>query len=238
MNVWRLRMKSGMDGVNHAAARQFAIENGFVGAGWGLNNSDEFGSIADGSHDLETYLTRARRVHRDRESLDAAANCIGNVMAEGDYCWMYDTASGEYWCSVVTGPFVYRQGGYFDEFDLHILRPCRWKKVGAADSVPGVIRRAFAGPFGTVTRLTKGVEAAARASEIALGISSKTFLRFFDAASPDDLEDVVAAYLQQDGWLVLPSTSKSSMASYEYVLVQSDTGARAAVQVKSGRVGS
>jgi hypothetical protein len=231
-------MKSGKTGVDHARARSFAIENGVVGAGWGLDDSSESETVADGSGDLEAYLAAARRAFPGDASLEVAANCIGRAISDGDFCWMYDTASGEYWCSVVTGPFVYRQGAGFDEFDLHILRPCRWARVGAADAVPGVVRRAFAASFGTVTRLTTGVRSAQQAAEVALGLASGAPNDFFAAASPDDLEDVVGLYLQSLGWRVLPSTSKTSMASYEYVLVDQHTGARAGVQVKSGCVGA
>lgn len=58
---------------------------------------------------------------------------------------------------------------------------------------------------------------------------------FFDVASPDDLEDVVALYLQDKGYRIFPSTSKTSMANYEYILA-APSGGRAAVQVKSGNV--
>jgi hypothetical protein len=60
----------------------------------------------------------------------------------------------------------------------------------------------------------------------------------FELASPDDLEDIVALYLQDKGWSIFPSTAKTSMASYEFVLVHRQTGERAGVQVKSGEVGS
>ena len=60
----------------------------------------------------------------------------------------------------------------------------------------------------------------------------------FALATPEDLEDIVALYLQAKGWCLFPSTAKVSMASYEFVLVHQQTGERAGVQVKSGTVAS
>ena len=59
----------------------------------------------------------------------------------------------------------------------------------------------------------------------------------FAAAGPEDLEDLVALYLQEQGWRTFPSTAKVSMASYEFVLVHHETGHHAGVQVKSGGIG-
>jgi hypothetical protein len=58
----------------------------------------------------------------------------------------------------------------------------------------------------------------------------------FAIAGPEDLEDLVALYLQEQGWRVLPSTAKVTMASYEFVLVHQETGQHAGVQVKGGGV--
>lgn len=235
-NVWRVRMKSGADGVDHSAARKYATHHGYVGGGWGLNGSDVSTSVPDGCTSLDQYLKYAVRAHPDDASLLVAADRIGSAMAVGDYCWMYDTSPGEYWCCQIIGDFVYRQGGEFDLHDLHILRPCRWVCVGTADAVPGVIRRAFAGPFGTVTRLTTGLEAAVDAAEIALGLRRAGASQdFFEVATPEDLEDVASLFLQHRGWSIYPSTAKQSMATYEFIMVNGD-GHRAGIQVKSGNV--
>ena len=165
--VWRVRMKSGKLGVNHAAAKMFAFSYGWVGAGWGLDGSAEQATIPDGSPDFRAYLSAARRVFPGDLSLEAAANRIGTEMSIGDHCWTYDPETGEYWCGKVTGPFIYRQTGDFDRHDLHMLRPCDWKRVGGADAVPEVINRAFVGPFGTITRIRQNAGDALKTAEAA-----------------------------------------------------------------------
>lgn len=230
-------MKSGSPGVDHRAARAYAFANGWVGAGWGLNGSPWDGVIVDGCTDISAYKRSAAVAFPGDVSVTRAAHAIGTSMAVGDFCWAYDSHKGQYWCGKVLGGFQYRQGGFFDEFDLHILRPCRWMSVGTAESVPGSIRRAFAGPFGTVTALTSDRARIINATKIALGEPALAVCGgLYEAAAPEDLEDLVALYLQLQGWLLLPTTAKASMASYEFVMVHRDTGARAGVQVKSGNV--
>lgn len=159
-------------------------------------------------------------------------------MKVGDYCWMYVTHTGEYWCCRIDGKFEYRTGGSFDAHDLHLTRRCTWVKAGPADAVPGVVRRAFAGPFGTVSAIVTHAGAAIDAAEILLGLRQPTLNGdLFAAAGPEDLEDLVALYLQEQGWRTFPSTAKVSMASYEFVLVHHETGHHAGVQVKSGGIG-
>lgn len=230
-------MKSGQGGVKHPVAKAFALTEGWVGSGWGLNGTEYADRIADGCSDLQRYLDLAAYQFPNDESLAKAAQAIALDMAIGDICWTYDPDNGEYWCGKVTGAFAYRQGGKFDEFDLHLLRPCRWVLAGTADAIPGAVRRGFAGRFGTITRLVTDRDRIINAARYALGESNvQTFGDLFDAASPEDLEDLVALYLQDRGWRLLPSTSKTSMASYEFVMVERASGRRAGVQVKSGNI--
>ena len=236
-NVWRLRMKSGKPDVHATQARAFAFDNGWVGAGWGLDESVHNNSLVDGSTDVAAYRRLANDVFPGDASFERALATIGSQMTEGDYCWAYDSYTGEYWCAKVEGGFQYRQGGEFDRYDFHMVRPCAWARAGTADAVPGAIRRAFAGPFGTITSLNADKDRIIRAAKTALGESNQTEANdLFEATGPEDLEDLVALYLQDQGWQIYPSTAKVTMASYEFIMVHKDSCARAGVQVKSGSV--
>ena len=237
-NVWRIRMVSGAAYVDHAAARTFAIEQGIVGAGWGLNEPGEPSPIPDRCNDVKLYLEHSRRVFPGDQSMENAADILGAQMDHGDFCWTYATHTGEYWCCRIEGGFRYRTGGPFDAHDLHLTRCCRWMRAGAADAVPGVVRRAFAGQFGTISRMVSNAQTALEAAEVLFEMRQwEQNGDLFAAAGPEDLEDLVALYLQERGWRLLPSTAKAAMASYEFVLVNAETGERAGVQVKSGNVG-
>lgn len=230
--VWRVRMKSLAPGVRHVSARDFAVSNGVVGAGWGLDPASP--EIADGCPDGSLYIRLARQAFPADRGMENAYDVFVNRMRPGDYVWIYATHSGEYWCGRVTGEFAYRSTPEFVASDLRVTRPCVWAKAGTAEAVPGVVRRAFAGQFGAVSAMVSDASSAVAAARRALGESQAKSGDLYAEVSPDDLEDICALYLQTKGWLVLPSTAKVSMASYEFVLVNAATGARAGLQVKSG----
>ena len=235
--VWRFRMKSGAPGVDHKAARAFAFQDGWVGAGWGLGGTEWEDRIEDRSNDAALYLRGAQKVYPGDKSVERALKIISEEISAGDFCWAYESSIGEYWCAKILGDFCYRQGKSFNEFDWHILRPCRWVRVGTADAVPGAIRRAFAGPFGTVSELKADKHRIVTAARLAFGDASIAPRNdLFEAAGPEDLEDLVAMYLQSQGWFIYPSTAKASMANYEFVMVNLLTGEKAGVQVKSGGI--
>lgn len=213
------------------------LEQGLIAAGWGLNDLPLEHQLRDGCTNPALYLERAQIAFPEDQSLRSVIDVFAHQMQVGDICWMYVSHLGEYWCSVLTGSFEYREGENYDLFDIHITRRCRWVRVGTADAVPGVIVRAFAGPFGTVSKLVTSVETAREAAEVALGLQQPNLgLNLFSLTGPDDLEDLAALYLQHQGWCVLPSTAKTTMASYEFVLVHPASGRRAGLQVKSGNV--
>src|SRR6516225_4339038 len=128
-SAWRVRMMS--DAVDVAAGRQFAIDNGIVGAGWRLCDPPDVGPLPDKSNDLELYLKYAKEHYPDDQNVEGVARIFGEEMGLGDFCWMYVTHTGEYWCCRVDDEnFCYRAGGDWDKSDLHITRRCSWKRVG------------------------------------------------------------------------------------------------------------
>jgi predicted Mrr-cat superfamily restriction endonuclease len=167
-NVWRVRMKSGAPGVDHAAARRFAVTHGVVGAGWGLNGSTQEAEVPDGCRDLLKYLHHAKMVFPSNSAMLAAARIYGFHMKIGDYCWTYIPEAGEYWCCHVDSEFEYRLGGAFDLYDFHMTRRCIWANAGTKDAVPEVITNALRSQFGTVTAIIKDAHIAVEAAQAAL----------------------------------------------------------------------
>jgi len=56
----------------------------------------------------------------------------------------------------------------------------------------------------------------------------------FSLMSPDDVEDVVSAYLQDNGWMLIKSTCFRSKPKFEFSMLNKD-GDIAHIQVKSGK---
>lgn len=236
VSVWRFRMRAGAE-TDYERARVFAVKNNVVGGGWNLPKKCR---VPDRCNDFSRYLKHARKIHfRDRNNLNKAARIIGREIQIGDYGWAYFSHTGEYWCCKITGDFEFRTGIDFDDYHIHITRPCAWKKAGSADAVPGVIQRAFSYRFGTVSKIVTDADTALEAAEIIFGAKKpQSNGSLLAIANSDELEDLVALYLQASGWRVLPTTAKRSTASYEFILVHSETGKRAGIQVKGGNVSS
>ncbi|MDX8411885.1 MAG: hypothetical protein R8K46_08490 [Mariprofundaceae bacterium] len=65
---------------------------------------------------------------------------------------------------------------------------------------------------------------------------SRQPIDLFSLIGPDDCEDIVGLYLQEEkGYRIIPSSCKSDTAKYEFVLRHKDTGHKAVVQVKQGK---
>jgi hypothetical protein len=108
----------------------------------------------------------------------------------------------------------------------------------ALGGLPGAVERSF-GPSRTVQAVND--ETAEAYSRYIYGQLSgePTFATngrpdIFALLSPLDHEDLAALYLQTEGYVLVPSTVKSSTAAYEWVMFHQKTGERAVLQVKSG----
>jgi hypothetical protein len=124
------------------------------------------------------------------------------------------------------------------------VRKCKWVRVGSSDKIPGPVKNAFAGRGQAISRIAKEESAAllgtaliwesVTGESIELDIvAAKQFP--MGAIAHDDLEDIVALYLQIEmGWHIVPSTAKKTTRDIEFVL-RNSMGQRAYLQVKSGQ---
>lgn len=223
-------------------ARDYCFRKGWAGIGWeakGLNCdlSDHTQYIAALDRSSESKLGY------DPESAKGPCIAFATRMQNGDFVWC-KTAADTYWLGKITGPWTYKHGGNFAKFDLYQVRKCKWVEVGTGDKVPGPVKNAFAGPGRALARISTEGEAALLGSALlwkslakeAINFDLKPFKKFpLGAIAHDDLEDVVALYLQiKRGWYVVPSTVKKSTATTEFVL-RNRVGNRAYLQVKSGK---
>ena len=234
MKLWRLNIKTaakaGFDPF------QFCFSRNLAGVGWPVE--DEEGRPP---HDLEQYrdLGHVRYSLQGDKSWWPAFNVLGYRMTEGDLCWTRDS-KGTYYLGRITGPWAYLHGDDADNYDLHSVRPCQWRKVGLLDAIPGAVERSF-GPARTIQAIDD--ETAAAFSEFVYSrltgeqpASAHTHPDIFGLLSPLDHEDLAALYLQAEhDFVIVPSTVKPSAAAYEWVMLNKITGEKAVIQVKSGR---
>jgi hypothetical protein len=232
MTLWRLNIKTSAQ--NGFDPRQFCLDKKLAGVGWPVE--DENGQPPQ---DFEHYLTLGRAQYQDNGDNGwwPAVNAIGNRMQEEDLCWTRDW-NGIYYLGKICGSWEYLHGDDADNFDVHCVRRCNWIRIGLLDAVPGAVERSF-GPSRTVQAV--GDDTADAYSRYIYGqlsggptVAVNDRPDIFALLSPLDHEDLAGLYLQAEGYLLVPSTVKSSTAAYEWVMFHRDTGEKAVLQVKSG----
>ncbi len=220
-------------------ARAFCFEKGWIGIGWGIEGLNR---------DLERHSDYLAALDVATEeslgfppgSSKSPSTAFAARMQLGDFVWC--RAAGDiYWLGRVIGPWLYKHSDEFHHFDLFQVRKCKWERVGPSDLVPGPVKNAYAGHGQTVSRILN--EAALLGSALIWESKTSEIVEYnrpgeeflLGAIGHDDLEDVVALYLQMElGWHIIPSTAKRSTPVTEFVL-RNRSGKRAYLQVKSGQ---
>lgn len=229
--VWRLNLVTSGDD----SPREFCLERGLLGIGWRLKESPP------PNLDSKEFREWAKDhfPHENWTSYKTAFRALASRMEIGDLCWARDT-DGIYYLAEVTGDWEYRDDAANRAVDIHHVRPCTWYEIGTADQVPAGLIEAFRG---------QALRRFAPNDPSALWLTRSIHARESGAPQPptpddpsvwglmsaDDMEDVVAAYLQHQGYTLIPSTAKRSTPGYEYSLM-SPNGRISVVQVKKGQL--
>jgi hypothetical protein len=230
--VARLHLRSTVQGVDHVAIEDWCIGDGgdgWAGVGWGLWKDESYTSIT-----WEQYV-EMRDEHGD--GVDESVRRLHDLPT-GTLVWSRRRDSS-YWLGEITGPWCYRDGDEAHALDMFNLRPCRWWHVGTQDLVPGKVVNNFSArktlnPVADrgAVRYTRRLHAQYAGHAFDLTPTTPTEV-ITSLLGPTDLEDLVAAYLQDQHELVLVNRG-SSTVGYEYVLRDRATGRRAVATVKSG----
>jgi len=233
MEIWRIHLKP--DAKKGIDPRQFCINNGIVGVGWGIYEATPVS--------WEKYLEVAKELYKERyDSWWYAIDIMKNRMHIGDTVWTRDN-NGYYFLGRITGDWFYDASSECSNADIINVRKCEWYEVGTVDNVPGKIVNSFIPPA-TVQRINN--DTVKRFSKLIYNKKSKNNFyevdvlsneSLFDLLSSDDCEDALAIYLQEKyGYYLIPSSCKRDTMGYEYVLINAKTGKSAVAQVKSGNV--
>ena len=228
MNIWRVNIKT--DGID---PQRFCFSNEFVGIGWRIDN------IIDNT-DWDTYEKEARLKYNDATNWRKAINVIKHRMRLNDLCWSRN-ANNEYYLGRIIGDWEYLLTEESRVADVINIRRCKWLKVGAEDNFPGKIVNCFRAP-GTIQIIDN--KTALEYSKKYYNDNSndyrfdleKSYNDIFDLLSAEDCEDVVGIYLQQQGYLIIPSSCKKNTMKSEFTLLNKESGQKAIIQVKSGKV--
>lgn len=224
-DVLRLHIRSTItDDQAHDRATAWCLEHGYSGLGWQIRDHHGLTGIS-----WEEYEEHGRANSSVRRFRDAA---LGTLL------WTRKR-NGEYWLGVIEGEWEYRDDQQARDLDLFNVRPTRWKLVGTEGKVPGRVVNAFR-PSLTLQKIGDGAARDYTRRLYAELFEGRTDLEPADPEiviksllGPEDLEDLVAVYLQ-DRFDYLVVSRLRSTPGYEYELRARDGGATAVASVKSG----
>ena len=204
--------------------RKDALANGVIGFGWVASQAQTCNCLAMYKENLEQQIKEGWI--KDAGSWRHTLKFL-QQMYPGDFVWTLG-GDGQYYC----GKIVDREIHFYwpGHPAVGMWKKCQWKKY-THDQVPGkVITSLIIG--GTLQHVQDVTEYTAYLYD---GTSFAQKPNFFSLLHPDDLEDLLGLYLQeQKGYYIFPSTNKTGTALFEYMLVQKTTGKKAVIQCKTG----
>lgn len=209
----------------------YCLRNELLGVGWRLTSLANTNVSDDYFPDAEK---RYGKLH--------VCRYIKKWVTKGDLVWTRDV-DGEYYLAQVVSGWEYWMSVEAQEKDIDIANIFRvkFRKV-SLDAVPGKVVACFR-PRRTIQEICdeRAVEYSKHlwnklSGENYYVVHTEGFSDIFMMLDDEETEDLVFLYLQDQGWFVLPNSRKADTMSYECLLVNRETGGRAACQVKTGNV--
>lgn len=245
---------------------EFCREESIVGVGWNPGEGS-YETVEDIHEAFQRKADRRSKKGKETEEIlsdgrmNAALRYILKEMDIGDYVWVND--GNEFALCRVEGdwevapnlPKEEKQRYY--KRDVQHFRPVDWVDVPYS-MVPGFVRRKFLRPFGTASKMNKGItndskeiirslhsqgEFQSNQSLDRQSISKKIERvdpnRLFDILGPDETQEIVFNYLQSEGWRIDISSTGDTQAVIECEMRREEGGKPVLgyLQVKTGSAG-
>jgi hypothetical protein len=242
MKLWKMSIKTG--GTRGAEALRWCRERGIVAVGWSV----AFEGLSQLPPDPLVHLAAMY------PTAVSPVRMLAQRMQAGDLVWLHH--GGQFFvCKIAEGPLILGPdlGSDYREYDVGHARRAVWVQV-PEDLVPGKIQRAVISRR-MVCRIPGGKHLAAYCAllharlqadpgwrpiidpiAVHRALEALTPAELVELASPDDWEDVIAAYLQLAGWVLVKSSCFRSKPRYEFRMIREEAGRTrtAYLQVKSG----
>lgn len=239
MSTWKLSIKP--DSEPEFDAFELCREKSLIGIGWAgaylnsqPNTLEEAKSLV--THSYGEWPYAARKLLEEVEP--------------GDHVWLHQ--QGDYYLCKAQDEIVYGAeiDAQFASYDLGHARRAQWIKVPEA-FVSGVIQR------GTIAqRMIQRINITSEdracndiiferlsgnpdwlpdidSEVLSCKLKSLDMQSLFSVMTPDEVEDMVAMYLQAEGWCLIKSTCFRSKPTFEFSMVNKHSEV-CSVQVKSG----
>lgn len=241
MNTWKLSIKP--DSKKGFSAFSKCKDKSLLGLGWHhAYLSEKPSNLAD-----------AKRLVKGKwKKWPYQLKYLLEDMKVGDHVWIHQ--NGKYYlCKPTDDSILYGNSidTDYESYDLGHARKARWVLV-PDKFVTGSIQRGTIAPR-TIQKikisdketkfnvyifreLLKNAiwEPKIDIGELAKLLKGISLTDLFSLMSPDDVEDVVSAYMQDQGWMLIKSTCFRSKPKFEFSMLN-NKGEIAHIQVKSGK---
>lgn len=235
--LWRTKLRSTLDGVDHASQVQHCCERDLIGIGWGIDELDDGATLEEVCAAIKTRPWEgwgSRAAHTVRRFAEQAQI--------GDFVWTRDT-SGRYLLARISGEYRYDISDTAKAVDVHQVRDVEWAPRPLNDlEVPGAVIRRFVGTGSSFSRIN---------DDPARLLTPYLWEKLHDRPLPDldvtphavleshldpyDVEDLVYIWLQvARGYVAMPSSRQRDTPAYEWTMIHRETRRKSIVQVKTG----
>ncbi|MDN5331800.1 MAG: hypothetical protein PWP45_1025 [Tepidanaerobacteraceae bacterium] len=229
VNVWQVDVRPFLATEKDPA--KFCFEKGIVAIGW---------SVPGKPLSKEEYWEMGKGIYAKDNHWVRAATPFLFQMKENDLVWLKDF-EGFYYLGRVEGEWQYRDEPEFLQVGLPNARKCKLFKVGS--DAPGGIAHGFR--TGGIVQKVNDFPAHLFSRIAYNRLSGEEFYAVeedfmekadvFGLLTNSELEDLVALFLQRDGYYVIPSTFNTE-ENYNFQMVHQSTGERAFVRISPNSV--
>ncbi len=237
MQLWRIHIKPDSD--EGIVPVDFCIKEEIAAVGWGISrkpsSKEDYRELVE--HEYKKFDESWKTW---RKSWAAATNAILDRIQLYDLIWTRDRR-GNYFLGEIQSDWRYDGSPPYAAADVYNYRKCKWFNVGLMDNVPGSVVNGFnrSAAIQTVTAPSSLLYSQYLFAKLSKkeykAPTSKSGVDLLQLLHPDDLEDVVALYLQVElGFFLYPTTCKRSTKLIECLFVSTEFDERIGIQVKGG----
>lgn len=237
MNIYRIKINPSGAGEKTDLEKTFKYcrDNNLLGIGWsvtGLTHTTDWGAYEKcACNDTNNYTSSGLQQPR----------YIKNNVSPDDLVWTRGPNGsgkyeGKYYLARVTGTWEYRSCND-DAIDIPNMFPCELQEI-ESQAVPGKVIRSWGGRGRTIQRVN-GVSEYSKflwndANQNKHYSYDAEDIKFFPLLDAWETEDLLALFLQHEGWRFVPnSANKGTTQKYEFMVTKLG-GDLAWTQVKSG----
>ncbi len=228
MGIFRLHIRPQGGGANAKQSFSYCLDNNLLGVGWQ-------GKSQKNNLNWEEYKESALEAYEAKE-LKQVEYLRKNVK-KNDLIWTRGT-KGDYYLGKVLSGWEYYSNEIARKADIVNIVRCELKKI-EIDEVPGKVIACFRPPrtiqaIRNKTALQYSMYLWNKLTGTECYSLEKHCKNVFSLLDSEETEDVIAIYLQTEGWIIIPNSRKADTMSYEFYLIHNKTKERSIVQVKTG----